>query len=138
MAHLRFKALELSNNRPKIEVESPGKISDFYGKDVFGLKQMQALLSPDIYKKVKKSIQEGTKIDTETADVIASAAQSWALSKGATHYTHWFQPLTGSTAEKHDTFFDAGSGIEKFKGSALVQQEPDASSFPNGGIRSTF
>ncbi|UII21045.1 glutamine synthetase III family protein [Fulvivirga ligni] len=138
MAHLRFKALELSNNRPKVEVQSPGKISEFYGKDVFGLKQMQALLSPDIYKKVKKSIQEGTKIDPDTADVIASAAQSWALSKGATHYTHWFQPLTGSTAEKHDTFFDAGSGIEKFKGSALVQQEPDASSFPNGGIRSTF
>ncbi|MBL3658544.1 glutamine synthetase III family protein [Fulvivirga sediminis] len=138
MAHLRFKALDLANNRPKINFESKGKISDFYAQDVFGLKQMQTLLSPDIFKKVKKVIEDGTKIDADTADVVASAVKSWALSKGVTHYTHWFQPLTGSTAEKHDTFFDAGSGIERFKGSALVQQEPDASSFPNGGIRSTF
>ncbi|UII27037.1 glutamine synthetase III [Fulvivirga maritima] len=138
MAHLRFKALDLANNRPKINVESKAKISDFYAQDVFGLKQMQTLLSPEIFKKVKKAIEDGIKIDADTADVVASAAKSWALSKGVTHYTHWFQPLTGSTAEKHDTFFDAGLGIERFKGSALVQQEPDASSFPNGGIRSTF
>jgi glutamine synthetase len=138
MAHLRFKALDLANNRPKVQVESNGKISDYFASDVFGLTQMQELLAPDIYKKVKMAIDEGHKINSETADAVASAAKSWAISKGATHYTHWFQPLTGSTAEKHDTFFDAQSGIERFKGTALVQQEPDASSFPNGGIRSTF
>ncbi len=138
MAHLRFKALERANGRPKIEVKAPGKISEFYGEDVFGMKEMQQLLSPEIFKKVKKAIDEGKKIDESTADEVAAAAKSWALSKGATHYTHWFQPLTGSTAEKHDTFFDYLSGIEKFKGSQLVQQEPDASSFPSGGIRSTF
>lgn len=138
MAQLRFKALEKANNRPKIKVEAPGKISEFFGVDVFGLPQMQALLSPSFYKKVKSAIDEGTKVDPETADAVASAAKSWAISKGATHFTHWFQPLTGSTAEKHDTFFDYLSGLEKFKGSALVQQEPDASSFPSGGIRSTF
>lgn len=138
MAHLRFKALDLANNRPKVQVESNGKISEYFASDVFGLPQMQAILSPDVFKKVKKIIYDGSKIDNETADAVASAAKSWALSKGATHFTHWFQPLTGSTAEKHDTFFDASSGIERFKGTALVQQEPDASSFPNGGIRSTF
>ncbi|MES2519199.1 MAG: glutamine synthetase III, partial [Bacteroidota bacterium] len=87
------------------------------------------------------AIEDGKKIDREAADEVAAAMKSWALSKGATHYTHWFQPLTGTTAEKHDAFFDItnkGKAMEKFKGSALVQQEPDASSFPNGGIRSTF
>ncbi|MEL7003557.1 MAG: glutamine synthetase III, partial [Bacteroidota bacterium] len=138
MANLRFKALDLANTRKKVEVPSSGNISEYYAQDVFGMSEMQALLSPDIFKRVKKAINAGTRIDQDTADVVASAAKSWAMSKGATHYTHWFQPLTGSTAEKHDTFFDYLSGIEKFKGSELVQQEPDASSFPNGGIRSTF
>ncbi len=138
MAHLRFKALDLANNRPKVHVEANGKISDYFAQDVFSLKEMQALLAPDVFKKVKNAIDDGIKIDTDTADAVASAAKSWAISKGATHFTHWFQPLTGSTAEKHDTFFDAQAGIERFKGTALVQQEPDASSFPNGGIRSTF
>lgn len=138
MAQLRFKALEKANNRIKVKVESSGKISDYFGQDVFGLPQMQALLSPDYYKKVKKAIDEGTKVDPDTADAVASAAKSWAISKGATHFTHWFQPLTGATAEKHDTFFDYLSGLENFKGNELVQQEPDASSFPSGGIRSTF
>ena len=138
MAHLRFKALDLANNRNRIKTDITEKISDFFGQDVFGLKQMQELLSPEVFKRVEKAIDEGAKIDAETADAVASAAKSWALTKGATHYTHWFQPLTGSTAEKHDSFFDASAGMEKFKGSALVQQEPDASSFPSGGIRSTF
>lgn len=138
MAHLRFKALELANNRPRIRVDVQGKISDFFRQDVFGLKEMQAILSPEAFKKIKQAIDEGSKVDTETADAVASAAKTWAMGKGATHFTHWFQPLTGSTAEKHDTFFDALSGLERFKGSALVQQEPDASSFPSGGIRSTF
>ncbi len=138
MAHLRFKALEKANNRPKIKVEIEGKISEFFGKDVFGLQQMQALLSPAYFKKVKNAIAEGTKVDPDTADAVASAAKLWAMEKGATHFTHWFQPLTGATAEKHDTFFDSLTGLENFKGSELVQQEPDASSFPSGGIRSTF
>ncbi len=138
MTTMRKKALERANSRPKIKVESPGRISEYFGQDVFGLLEMQKLLAPDVFKKVSRAIDEGTKIDIETADAVASAAKSWATSKGATHYTHWFQPLTGSTAEKHDTFFDSLSGIEKFKGTELVQQEPDASSFPSGGIRSTF
>lgn len=138
MAHLRFKALDLANNRNRIKIAVPGKISDFFGQDVFGLREMQSLLSPEVFERVKRAMAGGIKVDEQTADAVASAAKSWALTKGATHYTHWFQPLTGSTAEKHDTFFDASNGIEKFKGSALVQQEPDASSFPSGGIRSTF
>lgn len=99
---------------------------------------MKESLAPSVFKKVMEAIDKGNKIDPATAEEVASAVRVWALSKSVTHYTHWFQPLTGSTAEKHDAFFDAHAGIEKFKGSALVQQEPDASSFPHGGIRSTF
>lgn len=139
MAYLRFKALEEVNKRPKVTVERPGKtVSEFFARDVFTLEQMKKALAPEVYKKVSKAIKDGKKIDEDSADAIAAAVKSWALSKGATHYTHWFQPLTGATAEKHDSFFNAADGIEKFKGSALVQQEPDASSFPSGGIRSTF
>lgn len=139
MAYLRFKALEQVQNRPEVRVEAPSnKVSDFFGENSFDLEKMRASLSPDIFKKVKYAIDNGLKIDPDAADVVASAAKAWAISKGITHYTHWFQPLTGATAEKHDSFFDASSGIEKLKGATLVQQEPDASSFPNGGIRSTF
>jgi glutamine synthetase len=102
------------------------------------MEQMRATLAPAVFKKVSQAIKNHEKIDESTADAVASAAKSWAITKGATHFTHWFQPMTGGTAEKHDSFFDALSGIEKFKGSELVQQEPDASSFPSGGIRSTF
>ncbi len=97
-----------------------------------------ATLAPGLFKKVSQAIKNHEKIDETTADAVASAAKSWAMAKGATHFTHWFQPMTGGTAEKHDSFFDALAGIERFKGSELVQQEPDASSFPSGGIRSTF
>ena len=140
MAHLRFTALDQLNNRQEVKaLPAPGeKISDYFGHDVFGPDQMKATLSPDVYSKVSAAIDRGDKIDLDSANAVAAAAKSWAMSKGITHYTHWFQPLTGATAEKHDSFFDALAGIEKFKGSALVQQEPDASSFPNGGIRSTF
>lgn len=139
MAHLRFRALEQLNNRPKIHVESPSaKASDFFGENTFGLSQMKMTLSSDVFNQVSQSIKNGQKIDSITADAVAVAAKSWALAKGATHFTHWFQPLTGGTAEKHDAFFDGLAGMEKFKGGELVQQEPDASSFPNGGIRSTF
>ncbi len=139
MAQLRFEALNRLNERQKVQVEiSTSKVSDFFGENAFGMKQMLGSLAPAVYKKVSEAIKNHEKIDEETADAVASAAKSWAMSKGATHFTHWFQPLTGGTAEKHDSFFDGLSGIEKFKGSELVQQEPDASSFPSGGIRSTF
>ena len=139
MAKLRFEALKKLNERTKVHVEvSNPKVSEFFGENAFGIEQMLSSLSPAVFKKVSQAIKSHTKIDEETADAVASAAKSWAIAKGATHFTHWFQPLTGGTAEKHDSFYDALSGIEKFKGSELVQQEPDASSFPSGGIRSTF
>lgn len=139
MAHLRFDALKRLNERKKVAVEAPNSIvSKFFGENVFGTEQLRATLAPAVFKKVNSAIKNHEKIDEATADAVAAAAKSWAMAKGATHFTHWFQPMTGGTAEKHDSFFDALAGIEKFKGSELVQQEPDASSFPSGGIRSTF
>ncbi len=139
MAQLRFEALKKLNERPKVHVETTSpNISKIFGEYVFGMEEMRATLAPAVFKKVSNAIKNHEKIDEVTADAVASAAKSWAIAKGATHFTHWFQPMTGGTAEKHDSFFDALSGIEKFKGSELVQQEPDASSFPSGGIRSTF
>jgi len=139
MATLRQKALLMAQGRSRVAVTPPSnKVSDYFGIYVFGLKQMRESLAPSVFKKVMEAIDKGSKIDPSTAEEIASAVKVWAMSKGVTHYTHWFQPLTGSTAEKHDAFYDAHAGIEKFRGSALVQQEPDASSFPHGGIRSTF
>jgi len=139
MAHLRFEALKQLSHRPRVHVDLPSpNVSKFYGENVFGAEQMRATLSPAVFKKVSQAIKNHEKIDEVSADAVAAAAKSWAIAKGASHFTHWFQPMTGGTAEKHDSFFDAISGIEKFKGSELVQQEPDASSFPSGGIRSTF
>lgn len=142
MARLRFKAVEEAQNRTATKVDIPtGKVTDFYGSNIFNDEVMRAMLSPEAYMKVTVAIKSGDKIDREIADEVAAAMKSWAVSKGATHYTHWFQPLTGGSAEKHDAFFDInldGKAVEKFKGSALTQQEPDASSFPNGGIRATF
>lgn len=139
MAKLRFEALKKLSERPKRRVEHPDAlVSKFFGEYVYGMDQMRATLAPGLFKKVSQAIKNHEKIDDATADAVASAAKSWAMAKGATHFTHWFQPMTGGTAEKHDSFFDALAGIERFKGSELVQQEPDASSFPHGGIRSTF
>lgn len=139
MAHLRFEALRQMSSRPRMHVDLPApRISDFFAENVFTMEQMRAALAPPVFRKVSQAILKHEKIDMATADAVAAAAKSWAMDRGATHFTHWFQPLTGGTAEKHDTFFDALEGIEKFKGSELVQQEPDASSFPSGGIRSTF
>ena len=139
MASLRQKALEALTERKPVKVDFPSnKVSDYFGDNCYNDKAMRGTLSPTVYKKVSKAIKTGSKIDEETAEAVAQGLISWATAKGVTHFTHWFQPLTGATAEKHDSFFDALSGIEKFKGSLLVQQEPDASSFPNGGIRSTF
>ncbi len=142
MAELRWRALDAAQRREIPNISIPeGKVTDFYGANTFTDDAMKTLLSPDAYKKVMKAIESGENIEGNVADEVASAMKSWAINKGATHYTHWFQPLTGGTAEKHDAFFDIsfdGQAIEKFKGSALVQQESDASSFPNGGIRETF
>jgi glutamine synthetase len=142
MAIVRFQALtELANRQPAAVSSERGKISSFFGAHVFGVEAMKQYLTDDALASVMDSIQNGTRIDRKVGNQVASAMKDWALSKGATHYTHWFQPLTGSTAEKHDSFFapsSNGGGIEKFSGDMLAQQEPDASSFPSGGIRNTF
>ena len=142
MATLRFKALEETLKRKPVEVKAPGeKVSDYYGMNVFGRTKMEKYLSKDAYKSVIDAIDNGNRIDLKIADQIAMGMKVWAMSMGATHYTHWFQPLTDGTAEKHDTFAEPssnGSAIETFSGKLLVQQEPDASSFPSGGIRNTF
>ena len=142
MSSLRIKALEDVLDRRPLNVERPSnKISDYYGENVFNQATMKSFLTDEARKSVMDAVVNGTRIDRKVADQVASAMKEWAISRGATHYTHWFQPLTGTTAEKHDSFItptDEGLAIEKFDGSALVQQEPDASSFPSGGIRNTF
>ncbi|WP_199118947.1 glutamine synthetase III [Pedobacter sp. ASV28] len=141
MKSLRTIALKEAQNREIPEIKAPStKISEFYGLNVFDKKKMKEYLSKDVFEKLISSINQGELINHDDANQIAAAMKAWAMSRGVTHYTHWFQPLTGTTAEKHDSFFEpSGDGaIEKFAGSALVQQEPDASSFPNGGIRNTF
>ncbi|GAB3885626.1 glutamine synthetase III family protein [Spirosoma agri] len=142
MSNFRFKALEIAQSRQALLVAAPTeRVADFFGSNTFNNEVMRTLLSPEAYLKVTEAIQTNGQIDRAIADEVAGAMKSWATAKGATHYTHWFQPLTGETAEKHDAFFDItveGKAIEKFKGGALVQQEPDASSFPNGGLRNTF
>lgn len=141
MSTARKKAVQTVVNR---EVVSPHlenkKVSEYYGSNVFNDTAMRNFLSEDSYKAVKSAIKTGSKISRETAEAVAAGMKAWALGKGANSYTHWFQPLTGLTAEKHDMFFTPkGDGaIEVFGGDALVQQEPDASSFPSGGIRATF
>ena len=142
MSTLRFQALKDASGRKPIKFEEAGRKSDLFGSNVFNDKAMKQFLTSDAHKGVKDAVQHGTKIDRKLADYIAMGMKEWALSKGVTHYTHWFQPLTGATAEKHDAFFetsyDGSEVFEKFGGGQLVQQEPDASSFPNGGIRNTF
>ncbi len=141
MAILRFKALEIVEGRSIVVPAKPeGKAADYFGTNVFSKKTMRDYLSPDVYKELLQTIESGAKLNVSLADAVAQGMKNWALTKGATHFTHWFQPLTESTAEKHDAFFDLDGDevIEKFRGGALVQQEPDASSFPSGGIRNTF
>lgn len=141
MSTLRFKAVAESFNRKPIEVHEPERRSSIFGKNVFNEAAMRQYLTKDAYKSVLDAIENGSKIDRNVADHVSTGMKEWAITKGATHYTHWFQPLTGATAEKHDAFFETtsdGMAIEKFGGGQLVQQEPDASSFPNGGIRNTF
>jgi len=117
------------------------QVSQYYGSNVFGLDAMREFLSEEAFNSIQNSMNQGTIVERKMADQVAASMKAWAQSKGVTHFTHWFQPLSGATAEKHDGFFEpieGGRAIERFSGNALVQQEPDASSFPNGGIRNTF
>ncbi|EGV43652.1 glutamine synthetase type III [Bizionia argentinensis JUB59] len=141
MSTLRFYALKESLNRKPIKIEEVERRSAIFGANVFNEDTMRQYLTKEAFVSVMDATQNGSKIDRHVADHISTGMKEWAISKGATHYTHWFQPLTGTTAEKHDAFFEPignGRAIEKFGGGQLVQQEPDASSFPNGGIRNTF
>lgn len=141
MSKVRFQALAESRNREQTNINETGKRSELFGKNVFNEEKMLQFLTKEAFDNVKSAIFQGNKIDRKIADQVAEGMKAWALSMGATHYTHWFQPLTGATAEKHDAFFDIlpdGRAMEKFGGAQLVQQEPDASSFPSGGIRNTF
>lgn len=142
MKNFRFTALEKTLDRKAIPYTMPStKPSEYFGEMTFNMASMKEYLTVEAFGKVKNAIEKGEKIDRKVADQIAASMKAWATSKGATHYTHWFHPLTGSTAEKHDAFINPegeGKAIENFRGNELVQQEPDASSFPHGGIRNTF
>ncbi|MEC8636978.1 MAG: glutamine synthetase III [Bacteroidota bacterium] len=141
MNYLRKKSLEnLFNKQPK-SFQNDQKYSSLFASSVFTDEVLEQFVNKDAFNQIALSVNKGSKISRSYADQIAASLKAWALSKGATHYTHWFQPLTGGTAEKHDAFFDlqfSGKPMENFDGSQLVQQEPDASSFPSGGIRNTF
>ncbi len=141
MSTLRFRAITETLNRKPVFIEEKERRSNLFGQNVFNENAMRQYLTKEAYNAVSNAHEYGTKIPRELADHISTGMKEWAISKGVTHYTHWFQPLTGATAEKHDAFFETtsnGSAIEKFGGGQLVQQEPDASSFPSGGIRNTF
>jgi glutamine synthetase len=141
MGILRFKLLKEAVSRKAVKVEAAGKVSEYFGQNVFSHEKMQKYLSKTSFKTLMNAIETGAPLSHDIADEIAQGMKTWAIEKGATHYTHWFQPLTGGSAEKHDSFaeFDSKGGmVEEFSGKLLVQQEPDASSFPSGGIRNTF
>lgn len=141
MATLRSRALQEAHNRKPVEIKDPARRSELFGSNVFNEEAMRQYLTKEAFENVMQANQVGAKIGRDIADHISTGMKEWAISKGATHYTHWFQPLTGTTAEKHDAFFETigeGRSIEKFGGNQLVQQEPDASSFPHGGLRNTF
>ena len=142
MSLSRQQALHEVLDRVPNHVGRPSnKISEYFGENVFNLHVMRSYLPDEAYEGILEAMEKGTPISRKVADQTATAMKEWAIGRGATHYTHWFQPLTGSTAEKHDSFIAPtadGRAIEKFDGSLLVQQEPDASSFPSGGIRNTF
>lgn len=139
---LRFDAIkDFNHNSNEIVEVSSTKVTSIFGENVFTLKTAREYLSDEAYKSLQQSIKGGKKIERSAAAQIANGLKAWAESKGVTHFTHWFQPLTGTTAEKHDSFFTLksdGTAIEEFDGAALIQQEPDASSFPSGGLRATF
>lgn len=135
MAKFRFLALQEIARRKPVECGERPRCSVVFGENVFSMDKMRHYLSIEAYKKLEKAMSEGLAIDRGLADQVAAAMKAWAVERGVTHYTHWFHPLNGATAEKHDSFIDLlpdGDVIESFDGRLLVQQEPDASSFPNG------
>ena len=142
MSNLRFEAVSEASKRKPVEVTAPSeRPSEFFGKKVFNRQKMYKYLPADVYEKLIDVIDNGARLDRNIANAVAKGIKQWADENGVTHYTHWFQPLTEGTAEKHDAFIEhdgKGGMIEEFSGKLLVQQEPDASSFPSGGIRSTF
>ena len=142
MSNLRFQVVEEAFKKRPLEVEVPKeRPSEYFGKYVFTRAKMYKYLPAAIYTQLTDVIDNGTPLDRSIANAVASGMKQWAMEMGVTHYTHWFQPLTGGTAEKHDAFVEhdgKGGMIEDFSGKLLVQQEPDASSFPSGGIRNTF
>ena len=142
MNSLRFTAISNFTQREvETEFENKGAITNFFGENVFTLDTARQFLSEEAYKSLAASTKSGNKIDRNMGNQIANGLRAWAQSKNVTHFTHWFQPLTGASAEKHDSFFTLksdGTPIEEFDGGALIQQEPDASSFPSGGLRATF
>ncbi len=142
MESQRFTSLKEVAKRAKVHHKvCKEKISSYFGCDVFSLDTMRGYLSKEVHESVCNAIDQGRRIDRKIADQVAAGMKVWALERGVTHYTHWFQPLNNSTAEKHDAFFEpiwGGGSFENFKGELLFQQEPDASSFPNGGLRNTF
>jgi glutamine synthetase len=138
---LRFDAIRQLTEKNNVQVGAPNKTTSFFAANVFTMKTAREFLSDEAFKSLRASVKAGHKIDRDMANQIANGMRAWAETKGVTHYTHWFQPLTGTTAEKHDSFFTLksdGTAIEEFDGAALIQQEPDASSFPSGGLRATF
>ena len=142
MSNLRFKVVEEAFKKRPVEVKAPAeRPSDYFAKYVFNKQKMFQYLPLDTYQKLREAIEQGTPLTMDVADEVAKGMKQWAIENGVTHCTHWFQPLTEGTAEKHDAFVEhdhKGGMVENFSGKELVQQEPDASSFPNGGIRSTF
>ena len=142
MSKLRFRVVETAFKKRAAEVPAPAeRPSDYFGQNVFNRAKMFKYLPEKAYERITDCIDNGAPLDRETADIVAAGMKDWAVSKGATHYTHWFHPLTEGTAEKHDAFVEhdgKGGMVEEFSGKLLIQQEPDASSFPNGGIRNTF
>ncbi len=142
MSNLRFQVVEEAFKKKPLEVETPKERPyEYFGKNVFNREKMYKYLPKDVYEKLIDVIDNGTRLDRSIADAVAAGIKQWAVENGVTHYTHWFQPLTEGTAEKHDSFIEhdfKGGMVEEFSGKLLVQQEPDASSFPSGGIRNTF
>ena len=142
MQTLRFQVVGEAFKKKPLAVETPSeRPSEYYGCKVFNREKMYKYLPKDVYEKMVDVIDNGARLERDIADAVAAGMKQWATENGVTHYTHWFQPLTEGTAEKHDSFVEhdgKGGMVEEFSGKLLVQQEPDASSFPSGGIRSTF
>ncbi len=141
-SNLRFQVVEEAFKKRPLNVETPKeRPSEYFGKYVFNRQKMHKYLPVDVYNQLIDVIDNGARLDRSIADAVAAGMKQWAMEMGVTHYTHWFQPLTEGTAEKHAAFVEhdgKGGMMEKYSGKLLVQQEPDASSFPNGGIRNTF